>query len=94
MHEARIARLREVYDANISSIIRIVSANGATVRQKKEIYACLNSVCQVSASLYSEILETPQSYDLLEQAAEIDRCWLQLRKYVGSTMATRIAKVA
>ena len=48
----------------------------------------------MSASLFGELSSVPENYELIEQAAELDRALLELRSMVGSQISLRTLQAA
>jgi hypothetical protein len=90
----RLEKLKRLHGEKKRDIIRVASAPGVPLKQKQQIYACLNHLCQLSAKIYGELSTVPGNYDLLEQAAELDAALLQLRKHVGNQLPTRLSRAA
>lgn len=90
----RLANLKRIHSAKEAEIVRLASRETTPTRQKQLIYACLNNLCQISAVLYGELSAEPGNYELLEEAAELDRELVRLRSFVGSQISLRLQSVA
>lgn len=90
----RLENLKRIYAAKEAEITRLASDKTTPTRQKQLIYACLNNLCQISASLYGELSSEPGNYELLEEAAELDKELVGLRSYVGSQISLRLQSAA
>ncbi|MDF1609956.1 hypothetical protein PZ897_17385 [Hoeflea sp. YIM 152468] len=90
----RLANLKKIHAAKEADIIRLASHEKTPTRQKQLIYACLNNMCQISAVLYGELSSEPANYELLDEAAELDRELVRLRSFVGSQISLRLESVA
>ncbi|MEP3438152.1 MAG: hypothetical protein ABJN75_15420 [Hoeflea sp.] len=93
-HAIRLANLQKVHSETESEIVRLASDPNTPNRHKQLIYGCLNNMCQISARLFGDLSSKPGNYDLLEQAAELDRALLQLRSLVGSHISVRLQQAA
>ena len=89
-HAIRLANLQKIHSEKAPQIIRLASDANIPNRHKQLIYGCLNNLCQISARLFGDLSSVPGNYDLLEQAAELDKALLQLRSLVGSQISVRV----
>jgi len=90
----RLANLKKVYTNKEAEIVHLATNTKTPIRQKQLIYGCLNNLCRISALLYGELSTAPGNYELLEEAAELDKALVQLRSFVGSQIPTRMQHVA
>lgn len=93
-HAIRLENLKKIHSEKSFEIIRLASDANTSNRHKQLIYGCLNNLCQISARLYGDLSSVPGNYDLLEEAAELDRALLQLRSLVGSQITVRFKQAA
>ena len=93
-HALRLAKLREIYSEKETDIIRLARDPDIPTPRKQVIYKCLNRMCHMSASLFGELSSVPENYELIEQAAELDRALLELRSMVGSQISLRTLQAA
>ena len=93
-HTLRLTQLQRIHTEKSPQIIRLALDGSVSIRHKQLIYGCLNNMCQISANLFGELSKTPGNYDLIEEAAALDRALLQLRSLVGSQISVRLPKAA
>ncbi|MDZ7602934.1 MAG: hypothetical protein U1A06_16330 [Hoeflea sp.] len=93
-HAIRLARLQKIHAEKAPEIIQLASDANTSTRRKQVIYGCLNNMCQISARLFGDLSSVPGNYDLLEQAAALDKELLQLRSLVGSQISVRLQHAA
>ena len=89
-HDFRLARLQKIHSEKATEIIQLASDANTSNRRKQVIYGCLNNMCQISARLYGDLSAEPGNYELLEQAAILDKELLELRSLVGSQISVRL----
>ncbi|AKI00875.1 hypothetical protein IMCC20628_02171 [Hoeflea sp. IMCC20628] len=93
-HALRLAKMQQIHSDKEPEIIRLVTDPATSTYQKQMIYGCLNKMCRMSASLFGDLSSKPGNYDLIEQAAELDKALLDLRSFVGSHISIRLLKAA
>lgn len=88
-HAIRLAKLQQIHSDKEPVIIRLVTDPAISNRQKQIIYGCLNNMCRISAGLFGDLSSEPGNYDLIEQAADLDKALLHLRSFVGRHITVR-----
>ena len=93
-HAIRLAKLTTIHSDKAPEIIRLATDPDTSTQKKQMIYGCLNKMCRISASLFGDLSLEPGNYDLIDQAAELDKALLDLRSFVGSHISIRLLKAA
>lgn len=88
-HALRLAKLQQIHSDKEPEIIRLATDPSTPNRQKQLIYGCLNNMCRISAGLFGDLSSEPGNYDLIEQAADLDKALLHLRSFVGRHITMR-----